>query len=131
MLESGRKRFATASTGNAGTSYAYALQTEPFALMEMHMFVGAASYDRSHHCDAPNVHIFALRDGSFVQAGAVAGAYAAQVGMLADELGVEVDPVVRIDTSFANLIDLGFGEDVHRGPMIARGRGQIQQPLAG
>lgn len=84
MLESGVRRFATSSTGNAGTGYAYVLQLKQFSSMEMHLFVGEAFREACHYGDAPNVRVFALRGGSFVEAGAVSAAYAKQLGIQAD-----------------------------------------------
>lgn len=84
MLESGVQRFSTSSTGNAGTGYAYALQMPQFSSMEMHMFVGEASSEHCHYGDSPNVRVFALRGGTFVDAGSVSAAYAKQLGILAD-----------------------------------------------
>jgi threonine synthase len=84
MLESGHQRFATASTGNAGTGYAYALATAPFSTMEMHIFLGEQHAPRCQYGNLDRIKIFALRDGSFVEAGALAAAYARANGLLSD-----------------------------------------------
>jgi len=84
MLESGIRRFSTSSTGNAGTAYGYVLQTKQFSSMEMHMFVGENYRNHCHYGDAPNIRVFALRGGTFEEAGAVSGAYAKQLGIYPD-----------------------------------------------
>ena len=84
MLESGVRRFASASTGNAGTAYAYVLQTKPFSSIEMHLFVGEKFRDHCHYGDAPNIRVFALRGGTFEAAAAASGAYASQLGLVRD-----------------------------------------------
>lgn len=84
MLESGVRRFATASTGNAGTGYAYVLQMKQFSSMEMHLFVGEGFREHSHYGDAPNIRVFALRGGTFEEASAVSAAYAKQIGIYPD-----------------------------------------------
>jgi threonine synthase len=85
FLEQGTLAFATSSTGNAGSGYAYALQTEPsFGDMEMHLFVGENFSGRSHYGDSRRVKVFALKNGTFEDASAVAAAYAKQKGMPTD-----------------------------------------------
>ena len=84
LLESGVRRFATSSTGNAGSAYAYVMQLKQFSSMEMHMFVGEGFRQACHYGDAPNVHVYALRGRTFVEAGVASAAYAKQVGIQAD-----------------------------------------------
>jgi threonine synthase len=84
LLETGARRFATSSTGNAGTAYAYAMQQPQFSEMEMHLFLGEAFHLRNHCGDSQGVHTFVLTRATFVEAGAVAATYAAQRGILTD-----------------------------------------------
>jgi threonine synthase len=84
LIESDIRSFATSSTGNAGTAYAYVMQMKQFSAMEMHLFVGEAFRNHCHYGDAPNVRVFALRGGIFEEAGAVSSAYAKQIGFYPD-----------------------------------------------
>jgi threonine synthase len=84
LLTSGVTRFVTASTGNAGSGYAFALQTMPqFSEMEMHLFVGEDFHGRSHY-GGGRVKVFAVRRGNFEDATALCAAYAKQMKMISD-----------------------------------------------
>ena len=84
LLESGTRHFTTSSTGNAGSAYAFALQRPQFAEMQMELFVGSNFHERAHYGDADRVRVFSLRGGTFIEAGAVAAAYARQMRLLTD-----------------------------------------------
>jgi threonine synthase len=68
--------FCASSTGNSGTSFAYAITAHP----DMHVFLFTAEQfvPRVQHADHAQVTHFGMRDASFVEAATYAGTYARQ-----------------------------------------------------
>jgi len=82
LRERGVRAFCASSTGNSGTAFAYGIQAHP----EMHVFLFTAEQfvPRVQHADHPQVTHFGMRDASFVEAAAYAGAYARQHGLVSE-----------------------------------------------
>ncbi len=82
LWESGVRAFSTSSTGNSSTSYAYAIKAYPE--MQLFLFTAESFLPRLHHADCEQVHNFALRDASFVDAFNFAGVYAEEHGLVSE-----------------------------------------------
>jgi threonine synthase len=82
LRELGVREIATASTGNSCTALARIAARVPE--LRLHIFVGDEFLDRVACADAPNVSVYWLRDGSFVEAGAAAAWFAESRGIALD-----------------------------------------------
>jgi threonine synthase len=82
LRERGIRAFCASSTGNSGTAFAYGIRAYP----DMHLFLFTAEQfvPRVQHADHPQVTHFGMRDATFVEAGAYAGVYARQHGLVSE-----------------------------------------------
>jgi threonine synthase len=82
LRELGATSFVLPSTGNSCTSLARVVARFPD--MHMHVFVGDEFLDRVAYADAPNVSVYWLAHGSFVEASEAAAWFAAEGGHTSD-----------------------------------------------
>ena len=76
--ELGVKAFATSSTGNSSTSFAYVIRHYPEC--RVYLFAGEEFVPRHAFCDHDQVVLFGLRDATFVDACTVSYAYGERHG---------------------------------------------------
>lgn len=82
LRERGVRAFCASSTGNSGTSFAYAIQAYPD--MYLFLFTAEKFVPRVQHADHAQVTHFGMRDASFVEAAAYAGIYARAHGLVSE-----------------------------------------------
>jgi len=82
LREAGVEDFVMASTGNSST--ALARIAARFPDLRLHVFVGDQFLSRVSHADAPNIFVYWLPHGTFVDACAAASWFAAHRGYTAD-----------------------------------------------
>jgi threonine synthase len=82
LRERGVRVFCASSTGNSATSFAYGIR----AHRDMHLFLFTAEefVSRVQGANHPQVTHFGMRNASFVEAAAYAGAYARQHGLVSE-----------------------------------------------
>jgi threonine synthase len=78
--ELGIDEFVASSTGNSSTAFAYWVQEHGQGEMHAHLFSGADWARRHQHCESDTVSLHVV-DGTFVDAGAAAKAFAAANGL--------------------------------------------------
>jgi threonine synthase len=74
LHERGVRTFCASSTGNSGTSFAYAIKAHPD--MHLVLFTAEKFVPRVQYADHSQVTHFGMRDASFVDAATYAGSYA-------------------------------------------------------
>lgn len=82
LWEHGVRTFCTSSTGNSSTAYARAIKF--FPEMRLHLFTAEGFEDRVQYTNNDQIVHFVLRDASFVEAFAFAGAYARRNGFVSE-----------------------------------------------
>jgi threonine synthase len=82
LRDLGVRSFVAPSTGNTCTALARIIRRFPD--MHMHVFVGAEFLERVGHADVPNVTVYWLPRGSYVEACEAAAWFAAQSGHTRD-----------------------------------------------
>ena len=82
LHERGVRTFCASSTGNSGTSFAYAIKTHPD--MHLVLFTAEKFVPRVQHADHSQVTHFGMRDASFVDAATYAGSYARIHGLVSE-----------------------------------------------
>lgn len=83
LWECGVRDFSTASTGNSASAYIRELARYPD--MKMALFTGQDFFDRVRASASPQLAWYALKDGTFTDAGALARKYAARTGITFEE----------------------------------------------
>jgi len=82
LHERGVRAFCASSTGNSGTSFAYAIRSYPD--MHLFLFTAEAFVPRVQYADHSRVSHFGMRDASFVEAGDYSTEYARQHGLVSE-----------------------------------------------
>ena len=82
LHDRGVRHFTASSTGNSSSSLAYRIRAYPD--MHLYLFSGEAFASRVNYAAHPQVTHFGLRGASFVEAGAYAGKYAAEHGLVSE-----------------------------------------------
>jgi threonine synthase len=82
LRELGVQSFAMSSTGNSCTAVARIASRVPD--LQVHIFVGDEFLERVDFADAPNITVYHLRDGTYVEAGMAAAWFSRESGIPMD-----------------------------------------------
>ena len=99
----GVREFVSSSTGNSSTALAVGAQKHPE--FTVHLFVAEDFLDRVNIADSPNVRVYVLEGGTFVEAFQTAAEFAKQRGLLAERGFFNVSRREGLKLAFLEALD--------------------------